>query len=100
MSVALASKEGCEVSAELSRIVSARIEAAGHRCLGVKDGDSQALAADRLVLLGNLRTFVGFRKLLRGRTRGPRTVLWPRPRRSRGQPLDGRGAHGPPPTPP
>jgi len=76
MSVALVSKQGCEFSADLSRIVAARIEAAGHRCLVVKDGDPQALAADRIVLLGNLRSFGRYRMLLRARSERPRTVLW------------------------
>ena len=61
---------------DLSSIMEARLRALGHRPFVVDDGDHGALAADRLVLFGDGRTFPRFRRLLRRRAERPRTALW------------------------
>lgn len=74
--IALSGQRHPRFAAEVSEIVAGRMEAAGWRVARLKDGDPAALDAPRLVLLGNLRSFPRYRRLLRERPERPYTVAW------------------------
>jgi hypothetical protein len=75
LGVAVAS-QGEPFAVELSQTVAECIGSLGHRPMVLRDGDSRALSADVLVILGPIRLFPNLRQLLHRREDRPHTVIW------------------------